>query len=352
MTTAERLRHLAEVAEPVWGRPVTFEAVDRLFQEEMGPQPSLQGQRVAVPVPAVCHVISGNTPQAGLQSLWRGLVAGVPRQLVKLPGAGLPELDRWVADLPWQLREGITLVHELPDETLADYPVVAVFGRDQTIEAFRRKLRADQRLLAYGHRFSVGVIMGAGWNEILAGAVQDILLFDQLGCLSLRTILVSQSGDAFAEALAGALQQACAKRATTHNPAVAAEIHEARNRIRLRMALAEPLRIWTEKAGLPWTVIWNPTPEPVFNPLHRFVEVRPYPGDLAGVLGTERDHLAAVALHPCASAHAETLLPCRPSRICRFGELQLPPIDWPQENRAPFDGFVQWVEIETKQPSG
>src|SRR5687767_377572 len=48
----------------------------------------------ALPRDPILHIVAGNTPAAGVQTLIRGLLLGA-HNLVKLPSEGLPELNEF-----------------------------------------------------------------------------------------------------------------------------------------------------------------------------------------------------------------------------------------------------------------
>ena len=103
MKTVERAAILASAAEsfPLLGSVTTDQLID-LVHLELGHAEILDGFRPyaggfsrAVPNDPLLHVISGNTPHAGLQSLIRGLLLGA-HNFVKLPSGGLREIEDFI----------------------------------------------------------------------------------------------------------------------------------------------------------------------------------------------------------------------------------------------------------------
>ena len=66
----------------------------------------------------VLHILAGNTPAAALQTLVRGLLVGA-HNLAKVPSAGLPEVDAFIAHLPRELATRVETSRSLRDDWLA-----------------------------------------------------------------------------------------------------------------------------------------------------------------------------------------------------------------------------------------
>jgi len=329
---------LAELADEVWGERIPPREL-AAYREANLRRPG----RVAVPRRSACHVLSRNTPQAGLQSLWRALLAGVEAHYVKFPSTGLPEVEAWIGRLPEWTQRGIRLGLELPETEWCRHDVIAVYGNDATISTFRARVMPTQRLLEFGHRWSIGIVEGEWAPSILEGMIEDITRFDQLGCLSLQSIFVERNGFELAQSLAGRMEERSVGGGREVDADSAALIFQERHSAQLRAALGESIHVWQSGESPAWTVIWDATGEKRRLPQHRFVEVRPLPDDLQDWLGEGSNHLGAVALN---HAGVERWLALRPSRFCRFGRMQWPPYHWHQENRPPLDGWVDWVDLE------
>jgi hypothetical protein len=155
----------------------------------------------AEPAPR-CHVLlSANVCTGALRALALGL-AGAPQVLVR-PSRRDPVLASLFAR---ELPELVTCV-----STLAPLPgeLVFVYGRDETIAEVAASLPEGVRLRAHGAGFGLAVIEAEDDLALSAEQVaEDVVPFDQAGCLSPRIVLVA--GDtpralAFAEHLHGAL---------------------------------------------------------------------------------------------------------------------------------------------------
>ena len=148
MTTAERLEIVSHAAGhfPFLGTTTSVE-LQEMLQHELGHAevldrfvPHGDGFVRAVPPPQILHILAGNTPAAGLQTLIRGLVLGSHNRL-KLPSDGLPCIEAFRNLLPPEMANRVELSNNLPDEWLASADAVVVFGGDQTIEEFQRHVR-------------------------------------------------------------------------------------------------------------------------------------------------------------------------------------------------------------------
>jgi hypothetical protein len=116
MNTAERAVALAQAAAsfPLLGKVAPEELID-VVRLELGHAEILDGFRAyaghfswAIPNDPILHVISGNTPHAGLQSLIRGLFLGA-MNFVKLPASGLREVEGFAKMLPSWLKDRLRL---------------------------------------------------------------------------------------------------------------------------------------------------------------------------------------------------------------------------------------------------
>src|SRR5215210_453385 len=108
MTTRERALHLARAARHfphLLGDLRTSDLLE-VVRWELGHEDILDdfqpyaGHRAKAVAPkTILHVMSANTPAAGLQSLLRGLLLGA-QNLCKIPSSGLPEIGEFHELLP------------------------------------------------------------------------------------------------------------------------------------------------------------------------------------------------------------------------------------------------------------
>ncbi len=354
MTTADRAQALASAAAhfPLLGE-ITAEGLLETVRLELGHAEILDGFRPygahfskAFPRGPLLHVLSGNTPHAGLQSLIRGLLLGAKNRM-KLPSAGLPEIGRFVQLLPEALRDLAELRTDLPDEWMRGAQAVIVFGSDETVAHFRRRTPGGAVFESHPHRISLGVIFADAGGASAALAAADAAAFNQKGCLSPHDFYVAGDARGYAGRLAAAM--ADYERGDPRGPvtvAEAAEIANMRANYRFRAASDPRVQLWESPGSSAWTVIYEEDPWFAASCLNRVIFVKPLPDDLPSALGPAADTVAGVGIWPAAPEHAEAAAALRPSRICPLGRMQLPPVTWHQEGRQNLAPLTRWVDFE------
>ena len=354
MNTAERARHLAAAAArfPFLGH-TTVDDLLALVRAELGHAEALDdfvpyaGHFARVmSVETILHVVSGNTPAAGLQSLIRGLLLGA-HNLCKTPSAGLPEIAEFRAALPAELAARVEIAGELPDDWLARADALIVFGHDATLAHFRALARPGQRFIGHGHRLSFGVVFDDPAFVSAPRAARDASLFDQQGCLSPHVFYVAGDARGYAARLAEEMRafQELEPRGRV-SLADANSIRTRREELAFRAAQGEPVALWQSDGSTAWTVAFDATPGFPRSPLNRFVFVKPLPADLAGELREVRAHLSCAGLWPATRAHARALAPHGVSRLCPLGRMQSPPWTWLQDGAPALAPLVRWVGAE------
>lgn len=351
MTTNERAAHLAKAAAlfPFLGTPdlpalVTTELGHGEILDDFRPRGGHFAK--AVPPDTILHIVSGNTPAAGLQSLIRGLLLG-SHNLCKIPSSGLPELAVFRAALPAALAERVEISPELQDAWLARADAVIVFGGDETIAHFRALARPGQNFIAHGHKISVGVVFDDPHFASVAGAARDASVFDQQGCLSPQAIYVRGDAAAYADRLA--TEMAHFDATEPRGPIALSDalaIRTAREELAFRIANGDPARLWQSEGSTAWTVVFDPAPGFPRTPLNRFLVVKPLTDDFPNDLEPLRAHLSAAGIWPAAPGHARTLAALGFTRICPLGKMQQPPATWNQDGLATLGSLVRWVDFE------
>ncbi|MEQ1861676.1 MAG: acyl-CoA reductase [Chthoniobacteraceae bacterium] len=280
--------------------------------------------------PVVLHILAGNTPAAALQTLVRGLLLGA-HNLAKLPSAGLPEVDEFIARLPAALAAQVETSTTLPEWWLERADSIVVFGDDETIAHFRARVRADQRFIAHGHKVSFGATFDDPTFASVEDAARDVAAFDQLGCLSPHALYVGGDARAYAAKLATALERI--PRGAFPLSAASA-IRALREDFAFRAANGEPCAVW---CGANSTVIYDETPGFPRTPLHRTIFVKPLPADWSAELQTVREHLSCAGVFPDGA----TLAGLGIGRICPIGLMQFPPWTWHQDGVAPLASLLK-----------
>ena len=337
-----------------WVGSYNREALLELLRQEFGSERALEGffksGRIfskAIPLSPVLHIVSGNTPHAAFQSLFRGLLVGAHNR-VKLPSAGLPEFEAWVASLPPVLSSLIEVSHSLPDQWL-DCQAAVIFGGAATLEAFRSMLPGGTRIIEHGPKLGIAVIYDPS-EEAAALVAEDILRHDQRGCLSVQAIYVDapeQEIYSFLNRLAATLQfyrQANFRSVPSLSDSGA--VANFRELARFRAANGENVIFLESERSTDWTIIYDENPQLAPGPLNGTVTVHPLPPEISAMtLGPETAHLSTVVLHPFTPEHAARLDRLSPPRICALGQAQEPTIFWHHDGGQPLASLVRWRDL-------
>jgi hypothetical protein len=314
----------------------------------------------------------GNLPGAGIHELIITLAAGCGA-LVKTSSPepifftqlaeSLKELDsRFGTDLGSRLevfhwaREQIDVTKAL----LKNCDCVIAFGDDTTI-AELLKLTGTRRPIAFGRRLSAAAVMrkaaaGPAMTRTADALALDCAMFDQRGCLSPHHIFVEEHAREFASELAAALTRlnplfdgkGCSRALDFQDSAA---IRRVRESARWRKLGGGDIELW-EDPNFRWTVVFDRAASITPSPGFRTIWVSPFsdPSDLGRRLEPARGCLEGFAIAGEESHAAElsiTMLSDRridpPRRgpvrelaerygatyICKPGEIQSPPLDWP-----------------------
>jgi hypothetical protein len=354
VNTAERAAALCQAAErfPLLGAITANDLLDTV-RLELGHVEILDGFRPyancfsrAIPRDPILHIISGNTPHAGLQSLIRGLLLGA-MNFLKLPASGMHEIEEFTRILPSPLKDKTSLSKELPGGWLREAKTWIVFGSDETIANFRDKLSPQVRFEPHAHRISLGIVFDDSGSDSSPLAAADIARFNQKGCLSPHDIYIAGDAKDYAARLAS--QLAAREREDPRGlitPAEAAEIANLRASCRFRSANGERVAIWESERSTAWTVIYEEHPEFSGSCLNRVAFVKPLPANLSAAVGPALQWVAAVGIWPVTHKNAETASLLKPSRVCPLGQMQNPPFTWHQEGRQTLAPLVRWVDFE------
>ncbi|MEM7145445.1 MAG: acyl-CoA reductase [Verrucomicrobiota bacterium] len=358
MLTADRAQALANAAASFadFLGPLTADDLTALVTRELGHpdilddfQPHGSIKAKAVPPEITLHIISGNTPHAGLQSLLRALLIGSPKNCCKIPATGLPEIAAFKNKLPLELANTITIESELPDDWLAKANAIIVYGTDETIARFHRQTRPNQIFISHGHKISLGIIFDSTAPDVAKLAARDASRFDQQGCLSPQFFYVAETNNntaqAFAESLATEMNRFNSDNPPPpRTPAEEADIAHLRSAYSFRAASDPTAAIWSSENSLDWTVLYETDPNPATTPLPRTVFVKPLPDDLPHALALIQPHLSTVGLAPFTPEFQNKLTPLKSPRLCPIGQMQNPSPFWHPDGQPSLSPLIRWID--------
>ena len=198
---------------------------------------------------------------------------------------------------------------------VARHPLVVAMGSDATIAEIRATARADARVLAHGHKFSVcWITKPESWRAL----AEDLALYDTRGCMSPVVILTPLPLD---EALDD-LSVAMARLQERYPRGAIAPMEGAA--IRARSALART--VGQERTGFGWAIHEVPTQHIEPTPLPRtptLVSV----ANLSEAMAALEPHMVSLGTVGTDDAgSAERWLDGGACRVCSVGKMQRPPL--------------------------
>jgi len=315
------------------------------------------------------HIAAGNIPNPTLLSIVLGLLTR-SAQFVKC-ARGASFLPRLFAHSLHQNEPKLAACLEIAewpggDESLEgplfeEADCVTATGSDETLADVRRRLPVHVRFLGYGHRVSFGyiaqeVLSGFGTQKLVARVADDIVAWNQLGCLSPHVIYVESGGVVSPEQFAEMLAEELARREATEPRgdlpvADAAQIASRRDIYRVRAAAGSETRLWCSEGSTAWTVVHEADPRFSLSCLNRFIYVKGVANvtDALHHADCVRGQVSTVGL----AAHDDTartlatqLARWGATRVCPLGQMQNPPLTWRHDGRPPLGDLVQWTNWE------
>jgi hypothetical protein len=314
------------------------------FLDGGGPQTYGNQHCLALPLSPILHIVSGNTPQAALQSLIRGVLVGAANW-IKLPKRGLPEVDDFAHALPKEIRP--ELAAELHPGWMEEAEAIVVFGSNETVQEFSRQALPGQRFLAHGPKISLGLVWGRCEPEVAEGIARDVFPFDQLGCLSPQFHYVAGDSAEFAFQLSKRLNEHRSRPIkTVREGGTSAALRAFREEWKFRAATERGVFLWESIGNLDWVVIHDPDPGIVNNPLHGTIFIKPMPSDPELVLSPIRRFISTVGLYPVNLEQVNFATRLGAQRICSIGQMQNPPLTWHHDGWPALGSFVRYVDVE------
>jgi acyl-CoA reductase-like NAD-dependent aldehyde dehydrogenase len=317
---------MVAVTVPLVAGAFDVEAMERMVRDEVGEMPP------DAP-PLVAHVLASNVPALALPAIAHAVLLGsaVVVKSGRADPVSAPAFARALADVDADLGATVVAVtwpggtSALDQILLQVASVLVLTGADETIAAVAP--RAAGRVLRHGTRFSVALVDDSTDADALA---EDVVLYEQRGCLSPQAVWVRGDAHAFATRLGEALA-----RVAVRLPPPAAATGE---RAAVRAFLDDAAWSGAEVRSGPWGAT-------VVRDLPRFLPT----------CGRRTVHVAAI---DAATSLAERLPAGRiecvgvsgeapvglesigVSRLCPVGRMQRPPLAWPRGARAPLASLL------------
>ena len=317
----------------------------------------------------LAHITAGNIPSPTLLSIVLGLLVR-SAQFVKC-ASGTSFLPRLFAHSLYEADPKLASCLEiaewrggesaLEEALFVEADCLTATGSDETLATIRQRLPRLTRFLGYGHRVSFGYIArgalsGFGTKKLVARAAEDVIAWNQLGCLSPHVIYVESGGSLSAEQFAEELSEEL-KRREADEPRgevpveLAATIASRRDVYRVRAAASQETRLWCSEGSTAWTVVHEADAR--FQPscLNRFVYVKCAP-DLAEALRQSESVRGQVSTVGLASPDddartlATELARWGVTRVCPLGQMQTPPLTWRHDGRPSLGDLITWTDWE------
>jgi hypothetical protein len=316
------------------------------------------------------HITAGNIPNPAMMSMALGVLTR-SAQLVKC-ATGSSFLPRLFAHSIYEADPKLGACLEvaewrggnaaLENVMFAEADCVTATGSDETLAAIRAQLPVKTRFLGYGHRVSFGFVAsgdlyGSSAKKIVARAADDVVAWNQLGCLSPHVIYVQLGGEVFPEHFAQLLADELEKREVSEPRGELAAEHAAaiatrRGIYEVRAAHApEATQHWCSKDSTAWTVIYEADARFQMSCLNRFIYVKGVADLTAALQGADdiRGKVSTVGIAvPDDKAHeiATQLARWGATRICPLGQMQNPPVTWRHDGRPTLGDLIAWTDFE------
>ena len=363
-------------------RPITSESLTAFLQQELGhpgrmdtfrsdvTEQRFQRSALAHGPALLVHICAGHVPNPTLMSMLVGLLVK-SSQVVKC-ASGSSFIPRMVAHSLYQadpkMASCLEIVEwrggqeaELESTLFAECDVVTATGSDETLAAIRKQLPPKVRFVGYGHRVSFGYIAsdaltGHAVDDLVRRAADDVVAWDQLGCLSPHLFYVESGGPATPEKFAERLATELAGREISTprgriNPEAAGAIAYRRSFYEVRAANNTDTKLWKSDDSTAWTVVYEPEPQFQLSCLHRFVFIKGVASLDEAVSGVDawREKISTVGLAASDEKrrqYAERLAWAGASRICPIGRMQNPQLFWRHDGRPALADLVTWTDWE------
>ena len=317
----------------------------------------------------LAHIAAGNIPNPTLLSIVLGLLTRsaqfvkcsrsasfLPRLFAHSLYEADPKLASCLEIAEWRGGDAA-----LEESLFEEADCVTATGSDEMLAHVRGRLPAGVRFLGYGHRVSFGyitheVLSGFGVKKIVVRAAEDVISWNQLGCLSPHLIYVETGGavspEHFAEKLAEELAryEADEPRGDIRVEA-SATIASRRDFYRVRAAAAAETRLWCSEGSTTWTVVYEADPRFQLSCLNRFIYVKGVANltealNHADAVRGQVSTVGIAAHDDQAQVLATQLARWGVTRVCPLGQMQNPPLTWRHDGRPALGDLVEWTGWE------
>jgi hypothetical protein len=316
------------------------------------------------------HIAAGNIPNPALTSIVFGLLTR-SAQFVKC-ASGTSFLPRLFAHSIYEADGKLGACLEiaewrggnaaLENALFAEADCVTATGSDETLDKIQKHLPLKTKFLGYGHRVSFGfvageVLYGSRGKKIVAGAADDVVAWNQLGCLSPHVIFIQLGGEIAPEHFAQLLAEELERREQTEprgelTAEHAAAIASRRGIYEVRAAHSpEMTQHWCSKDSTAWTVIYEADARFQLSCLNRFIYVKAV-ADLKTLLENADSVRGKVSTVGVAAPEekineiATQLARWGATRVCPLGQMQNPPLTWRHDGRPALGDLVTWTDVE------
>jgi len=315
------------------------------------------------------HIAAGNIPNPAWMSLTLGLLTRSAQFMKCASGASyLPRLfAHSIYELDHKLGACLELAEwrggniDMEGRLFAGADCVTATGGDEALDAIRAQLPAGVRFLGYGQRVSFGfvtreVLRDETIASVVSSAADDVIAWDQNGCLSPHVIYVEERGQVESDKFAELLSVELAKREASEprgkiSVEESAGIASRRDMYSALTAHRGDIKYWSSHESTAWTVVFEHDTRFQFSCLNRFIYVKPVPG-LAEVLqGVDavRGKVSTVGIAAPVEKMQELALRFARwgvTRICPLGQMQNPPLMWRHDGRPALGDLITWTDFE------
>ncbi|HVU28242.1 MAG TPA: acyl-CoA reductase [Verrucomicrobiae bacterium] len=316
------------------------------------------------------HICAGNIPNPTLTSIIFGLLLRSAQFVKCASGASfLPRLfAHSIYDADPKLGTCLEIAEwrggsrPLEEALFAEAGCVTATGNDETLEKIRKHLPLKTKFVGYGHRVSFGfvaheILHGTRAKKIVSAAADDVIAWNQLGCLSPHVIYVQEGGEVAPEHFAQWLAEELERREeieprgeiSTEESAV---IAHRRGIYEVRAAHSpETTRHFFSQNSTAWTVIYEADARFQLSCLNRFIYVKPVADLKTALENADTIHgkvstAGIAAPEEKISELALQLARWGATRICPLGQMQNPPLTWRHEGRPALGDLITWTDFE------